>query len=110
MMDEERCERLNRLWQAYRLATPEPEISANFMPELWARIEAARPVRWAMPLARLGARLLPFAAAITLAMSAYLWIPSSAATGAAGYVDVLASDLIQQQQPALWVPGGDGSI
>jgi hypothetical protein len=28
------------LFSAYRAACPNPEASANFMPEMWARIEA----------------------------------------------------------------------
>jgi hypothetical protein len=36
-MDEAR---LDRLFRAYRDACPDPEPGANFMPELWARIEA----------------------------------------------------------------------
>ena len=32
--------RLDELLQAYRLACPDPEASANFMPNMWARIEA----------------------------------------------------------------------
>jgi hypothetical protein len=32
--------RLDRLFVAYREACPEPEPGVNFMPELWARIEA----------------------------------------------------------------------
>lgn len=34
--------RLDALFHAYRDACPIPETSANFMPELWARIEATR--------------------------------------------------------------------
>lgn len=114
MRDEQNFDRLDRLWEAYRLATPEPEASVNFMPQLWGRIDAARPVSWALPLARLASRLLPLAAAATLAMSAYIWSPRfNAASGvsmSSGYVDVLAGDLIDQQRHALWLGGGEDSI
>jgi hypothetical protein len=33
-------DRLNDLFHAYRNACPDPEPSVNFMPEMWARIEA----------------------------------------------------------------------
>ncbi len=33
-------ERLNELFRAYREACPDPEPSAAFMPQIWARIEA----------------------------------------------------------------------
>jgi hypothetical protein len=32
--------RLNELFRAYRAACPDPDINVNFMPDLWARIEA----------------------------------------------------------------------
>jgi hypothetical protein len=37
---KERESRLDELFQAYREACPIPEAGANFMPALWARIEA----------------------------------------------------------------------
>ncbi len=85
-------EKLERLWEACRRATPEPEASANFMPELWMRIEAARPTPWAMPFARLAARLIPVAAVVCLAMGLYLGIGRDSSIP--GYVDVLAADLL----------------
>ena len=36
----ERESRLDELFRAYRDACPMPEASPNFMPEIWARIEA----------------------------------------------------------------------
>ncbi len=93
MRDEERSERLNKLWEAYRLATLEPEASVNFMPELWAKIDAARPASWAFPVIRLAARFLPLAAALALALGVYTWSPRSGTTGA-GYVEMLAADLL----------------
>ena len=101
MMDENRSDRLEGLWAAYRQATPEPEPSINFMPELWTRIDGARPTSWAMPLARLASRLLPLAAALTLAMSVYTWSPGPSS---ASYVDNLASDLLQE------LAGGEENI
>jgi hypothetical protein len=38
--NSERETRLDELFQAYRDACPVPEAGANFMPALWARIEA----------------------------------------------------------------------
>lgn len=114
MLDEERTDSLDRLWEAYRQATPEPEGSVNFMPLMWARIEAARPVSWTMPLLRLASRFVPVAAALTLAMSVYMWMPRSnsnaGSAGSTGYVDVLAADLLEQQQPALWIGTGEDGI
>lgn len=32
--------RLDEMFRAYRAACPDPEASSNFMPKMWARIEA----------------------------------------------------------------------
>ena len=98
---------LERLWEAYRWATPEPEASANFQPELWARIETERPVSWVGPLEWLAARLVPLAAALTLAMGVLVWGGNGTF---ASYVDVLAADLLEEQRPALFLGGGEGTI
>ena len=38
--ESERNVRLDSLFHAYRQACPDPEPSVNFMPEMWAKIEA----------------------------------------------------------------------
>ena len=91
MRDDEQFRKLDGLWRAYRIAMPDPEASPNFMPELWAKIEAARKVSWAAALPRLVSRLLPLAAAATLAMAVYVWSPRS---NNFSYVDSLAADLL----------------
>jgi len=110
MREEETSAGLDRLWNAYRIATSDPQVSPNFVPELWARIEEARAISWIAPLTRWAARLLPLAAALTLAMSAYIWNPLSSAGGdglVSGYVDTLADDLLDEQRPALLMSGGE---
>jgi hypothetical protein len=101
-------DKLERLWEAYRRATPAPEPSVNFVPELWARIEATRPVNWVNHLQRLMARLAPVVAVLIL-MGLYWWRPAlSVGEGLpTGYVEVLAADLIDQQKPPLWIGGED---
>jgi anti-sigma-K factor RskA len=42
---QERESRLDDLFRAYALACPDPEPSANFMPRVWARIEARQATR-----------------------------------------------------------------
>jgi len=37
--------RLDDLFRAYRAACPDPEASANFVPDLWARIEVVSAAR-----------------------------------------------------------------
>ena len=96
MREEER--KLERLWEAYRMATPPPEPSANFMPELWAKLEATRPVSWVEPLRLLVTRLAPILAVLILAMGLY-W--RTADTVHTGYVEVLAADLIEEQEDTI---------
>ncbi|MBI3667330.1 MAG: hypothetical protein HY236_14075 [Acidobacteria bacterium] len=112
MRENEGAEKLELLWEAYRRVTPEPEPGPNFMPELWARIDASRSVSWVGPLKQLVARLLPVTAALILAMGAYIWIPQfrsagRSATPDAPYVDVLAAEMMEDQQPAVWLTKGE---
>jgi len=103
-------ERLERLWEAYRAATPAPEPSANFMPELWARIEASRRWSWVEPLRFLVMRLAPVLA-VLIVMGLYWWDPRALTADPTNtsYVEVLAADLLEEQQSALGV-GGEGVI
>jgi len=100
--------RLDRLWEAYRMATPEPEPSVNFMPELWARIEASQRLSWVEPLGRLVLRFAPLAAAL-IVMGLFWWNPRSTTADVAqtGYVEVLVADLLEAERPALWIGGED---
>jgi anti-sigma-K factor RskA len=42
-MNQDRInDKLDPLWAQYREACPDPEPSANFMPQMWQRIEARR--------------------------------------------------------------------
>ena len=108
MRNQERSDELAGLWEAYRLATPAPDASVNFMPELWARIEAARPSSsWVLPLTRLAYRLVPAVIAVTLFLGIYAW-PGSQDSLQTGYVDALAADLLDDAQ---WVAGvGEGVL
>lgn len=66
-------ERLDALFQAYRNACPEREASANFMPELWQRIEARQ--SFALSFRRLARALVPVAVALSLALGIYAYSP-----------------------------------
>ena len=98
-------DKLERLWEAYRMATPAPEPSVNFMPELWAKIEASRPaMSWVGPLRHLVARLAPLMVVLIMMMGLYVWNPRTTTDVAhGGYVEILAADLLEDQQPALWM-------
>ncbi len=40
--DEVGSERLDALWAEFRSLSPDPEVSSQFMPNLWQKIEARR--------------------------------------------------------------------
>lgn len=80
---------LNSLFHAYREAIPDPEASANFMPELWSRIEAKRSFVYRLR------KLSQFAVAASLGaclLSGVLLLPLAhhEAPLAGTYVDVIA--------------------
>jgi hypothetical protein len=85
---------LRGLMASYREALPDPEPSSNFMPQLWARIEARQTVTHS--LVRLARGLVTAALASCLVMSVLLVAPlSSKSTGSVNsrsYIEVLAED------------------
>ena len=64
---------LDGWFRAYRDACPAPEPSANFMPEIWQRIEERQ--RSLFYLGRWARTLATAAAVLSLAMAAYLYVP-----------------------------------
>ncbi len=64
---------LDALFRAYRDACQPPEPSANFMPEIWQRIEERQ--RSLSFLGRWARALATAAAVLSLAMAAYLYTP-----------------------------------
>jgi hypothetical protein len=82
-------QRLNALFQAYRDACVPPETSANFMPNLWARIEARQ--SFTTVFQRMGNALATAAVALSLVLGAYMAIPySSPGQPDETYVEVLS--------------------
>jgi len=82
---------LDALLQAYRAACPDPDVSANFMPELWRRIEERQ--RSVFFLGRWARALVTAAAVLSLAMAAYLYIPHGRRSvfSVESYVEALAA-------------------
>jgi len=66
-------EALDALFRAYREACPDPEASANFMPELWRRIDERQ--RSVFFMGRWARALVTAAAVLSMGMAAYLYIP-----------------------------------
>jgi len=82
-------QKLDALFQAYRDACEAPEASANFMPNLWARIESRQ--TFAFSFRRMAQALTTAAVALSIALGVYMAIPrSSAALDGQTYVEALA--------------------
>jgi hypothetical protein len=83
-------ERLDTMFRAYRDACTVPEVSANFMPELWQRIEARQ--RFSLFFGRVARGFVTAGVALTLCMAVFLSVPRSGSGLTAGnYVEVLAA-------------------
>ena len=82
-------ERLNALWRAYGEACVPPEPSANFMPQLWQRIESRQ--TFSFFFGRVARGFVTAAIAATLAMSFYLSLPRRASLYTNNYVDILVA-------------------
>ena len=84
-------ERLDALFRAYRDACGTPEPSANFMPDLWARIESRQ--RFTFSFRRMANALSTAAMAASLALGIYMAIPRSNPTFVSQtYVEALADN------------------
>jgi hypothetical protein len=80
---------LASLFVQYRAIVSDPEPGANFMPELWRRIEARQ--GFIVRMKKLTQVFVAAAAAICILFATVLSIPRSATPDARGsYVDVLA--------------------
>jgi len=87
-------ERLDQLFLQYREACDVPEVSANFMPALWQKIEARQSSSWVFRRVS-GWFVAASAAASAMLALALLSTPSMPSPGnfyASTYVDALAAD------------------
>jgi len=82
---------LDAMFRAYRDACPDPDVSANFMPELWRRIDERQ--RSVFFMGRWARALVTAAAVLSLGMAAYLYIPrgSTSVFAVESYVEALAA-------------------
>lgn len=82
-------ERLGRLFQVYREALPDMEPSANFMPEIWQKIESRQNIT--LMFRRLAGGFVTAAMVLTLGMAVYLTLPSNnSAFYSQSYIETLA--------------------
>ncbi len=82
--------RLDTLFAAYRDACPDPEPSANFMPQLWQKIEARE--QTSTIFGRLARKLVTAALALSVVLGLAVSLSSMAALPSESYVEVLAED------------------
>ena len=81
-------ERLDALFRAYHSACPVPEPSANFMPNLWAKIESRQ--RFTFSLRRMAAGFVTAAVALSLAIGVYTSRPHANPNSPQTYLEALA--------------------
>lgn len=80
---------LEHLFSRYKALVPDPEPSANFMPELWSRIDSRQNL--VFRVRRLTQVFVAAAAAICIVFATYMAVPRSDNSVLNGnYVDVLA--------------------
>jgi hypothetical protein len=83
-------EKLDALFHAFREACPDPEASANFMPDLWQKIEARQSLTFSF--GRMASAFVTAALAASLALGIYLALPGNSTYYSQSYVEALAAD------------------
>ena len=97
---------LGPLFAKYRESLPDPEPSANFMPNLWRAIEAKSDARrgFALRVRRVTQLIVTGAAFACLAMMAYVSVPGAKTPEShATYTDVLAASHRPESLAALGI-------
>jgi hypothetical protein len=97
-------QQLDALFQAYREACETPETSANFMPNLWARIESRQ--RFTFSFRRIANALTTAAVATSIVLGIYMALPRpNAGLDGQTYVEALAeynsADALDPNSPAV---------
>jgi len=80
-------EQLDALFRAFAGACPDRDSSANFMPNLWQRIETRQ--TYAFSFRRMANAIATAAVALSIALGVYMAIPRATA-GAQSYIEALA--------------------
>jgi len=86
---------LTELFARYREALPDPEVTPEFMPKLWRRIEARQTFN--RDLRRLAQGFVTAAALVSLAIGIFLSLPQGPGSAfySSTYLEILASDQAQ---------------
>lgn len=102
---------LAAIFAQYREACPAPELSGNFMPGVWRRIDARR--GFSLSVRRLSRRFVTAAAALCLLMAILLAIPQSPNTSvvySSTYLEALATDHSTEDIPVADLDRRDGGL
>jgi len=84
-------QKLDALFEVYREACSAPDVSPNFMPNLWARIESRQ--RFTFSFRRLANAWATAAVSLSLALCLYMYMPRSARSDySQTYVEALAEN------------------
>jgi len=81
-------QKLDALFRAYHAACPVPEASANFMPELWRKIEARQ--TYTFSLHRMANAFVTAAVALSIVLGVYMAVPHGNPYSPQSYIEALA--------------------
>lgn len=107
-MSSEQDVRLYGLLAVYRDALSDPEPTPQFLPGVWQKIDAAKPVSWIFPLQQFAVRLVAASALAAAILTGSAMLTSShrspdAEDLGASYVDVLTVASIDDDESVLWL-------
>jgi hypothetical protein len=106
-MSPEQEGRLGRLLAAYRDALGDPEPSPQFLPAIWQKIDAAKPISWIFPLKQFAVRLVAVSALGAAILTGSVMLTAQRAADAedlgASYVDVLTVSSMDEDEGVLWL-------
>ncbi len=88
-MRSKQDEQLDALFRAYREACAAPEASSNFMPNLWAQIEARQ--KFTFSFSRMAGAFVTAALALSVALGVYLAVPANTGFYSQSYVEALST-------------------
>ncbi len=80
-------DQLDNLLRMFRDACPTPEPGANFMPQLWRKIESRQ--RNSFSFQRMASALMTAALAATVALGVYMALPKAPGYYSQSYAEVL---------------------
>jgi len=86
--DQNDDQKLAALFRAYHSACPVPEPGANFMPNLWAKIESRK--TFTFSFRRMANAFVTAAVALSIGLGVYMSIPHANPNSPQSYIEALA--------------------